>query len=334
MKSFLVCGVAGVSLEPGERELLAALQPGGVILFARNIVTGDQVRALVGELQAMPAAPVVVVDLEGGRVNRLRPVVGELPSPAAAGAAGDAASRALGEAVGAACAWLGIGGVYAPVVDVAVPGGTVGEEERCFGSDPARVIQRAAAFLAGVESYGVCPCLKHYPGLGGGRVDSHLELPVLGDEVRAQRRVFSALEGPGRAVMVAHALAPALGEGVAPASLSRTVVSALEWWTGGPVVADDLEMGALAAFGSLPERAAAAVLAGCDQVLVCNALEERRAVAEYLLEWAARDLTMAAALSRAEMRTGRWGRRPLRLVSEGEVVARAALAREGTRVPA
>ena len=334
MNPFLVCGVAGAVLEAGERELLAELQPGGVILFARNILTAGQTRALIAELGTLPAPPVVVVDLEGGKVNRLRPLIGDLPAAAAAGAAGDGAARALGEAVGAACAWLGFGGVYAPVVDVAVPGGTLEEEERCFGADPARVVQRATAFLAGIEAYGLCACLKHYPGLGNGRVDSHLELPVLGDEVRQHRWVFSALEGPGRAVMVAHALAPALGEGLAPASLSRTVVAGLDIWTGGPVVADDLEMGALAEYGSIPERAAAALLAGCDQVLVCNALEERLAVAEHLREWAARDLSLAAALQRAQTRVGRWGRRPRRLVTEGEAAARAVLARERAGVPA
>ena len=328
MNPFLVCGVEGVTLDADERRMLRELQPGAVILFARNILIADQVRALTAELRGLSFKPVVVVDLEGGKVNRLRPLVGELPSAAAAGAAGKGACRALGEAIGAACAWLGFGAVYAPVVDVAVAGGALGGEERCFAADPNRVAELAAAFLAGVEDWGVDTCLKHYPGLGGGAVDSHLELPVLGGEAREHRRVFGALAGPGRAVMVAHALAPALGEALAPASLSRVVVSRLDGWEGGPVVADDLEMGALVGFGSVPERAAAALLAGCDQVLVCNALDQRAPVVDHLRRWAARDPVLAAALGRSHRRFAAWGRRPLRVASEVDVLSRAARARE------
>lgn len=328
MNHYLVCGVAGCSLDAEEVSLLAELRPAGVVLFARNIVTAAQTRSLVGELGRLPSRPVVTVDLEGGRVNRLRPLLGDLPSAAAAGAAGEGAVRALGEAVGAACAWMGFGAVYAPVVDVAVAGAAVGNEDRCFAAEPVRVVKCATAFIAGVESWGVDTCLKHYPGLGGGSVDSHLDLPVLGSEVRDHRRVFVALAGPGRAVMVAHALAPALGEALAPASLSRTVVAGLQGWEGGPLVADDLEMGALREYGSVPERAAAALLAGCDQVLICNALDQRAAVVDHLQRWAARDPVLAAALRRSHRRLATWGRRALRAVSEVEVFARVALARE------
>jgi len=299
VRPYLCCGVAGTELSAGERDTLARLGPGGVILFARNVMSRDQVTALVAELHALPSRPYVAVDLEGGRVDRLRTLFGGLPSAAQAGRAGEAATAALGRAAGACCASLGIDVDLAPVLDVARPGGWLAAEDRCFAATPAEVEALAAAFVAGVEGFGVRVCLKHYPGLGSGGVDSHRDLPLLADDVAREATTFHRLGGRGRGVMVAHALAPALGEAWAPASLSARIVGRLRRAHPGPVLADDLEMGALAAHGTLPERAAAAILAGCDQVLVCNAMEDRHAVVEHLDAWQRRDAALCRALVRA-----------------------------------
>jgi beta-N-acetylhexosaminidase len=303
----LVCGIAGLALDAGERALLNRLRPGGVVLFARNVADRDQLAALVRELRALPSRPYVAIDLEGGRVNRLAPLVGPLPSAAAAARAGIAAVRAVGDAVGSACAHFGITVDFAPVVDVAGTEAFLGAEGRCLGASAAAVRLAAAAYLAGLEGRGVAACLKHYPGLGSGAVDSHRELPLLDDRVLAEVDVFHALLAPSRAVMVAHALAPALGEAACPASLSRKLVRPLRALLPGPVIADDLEMGALAAFGSIPERASAALGAGCDQVLVCNALEAREEVAGHVESAARRDPTLAAALRVSERRLASYG---------------------------
>lgn len=320
---WLVCGVEGPALSGEERALLSDLAPGGVILFARNVVSPTQVQALVASLRELPGSPYVAVDLEGGGVNRLRSLIGELPPPQVVARHGEAAARALGEACGAVCAALGIGVDLAPVVDVEGEGSYVGGEGRCWGRTVDEVVRLAGAFLEGLESFGVAGCLKHFPGLGSGQVDSHRELPLLGDEVKEHRQVFERLASPKRALMVAHALAPALGEAVAPASCSRRVVGSAPEETA-LVMADDVEMGALAGWGSLEERAAAALMAGCHQVLLCNALAARRAVASYVDAWAERDKELSEALSRAAVRVDGFSRGALANVSWEEAVERVA----------
>lgn len=327
MNPWLVCGVAGPALDQAERRMLRELSPGGVVLFARNVVDADQLRRLVDDLRELPGSPPVAVDLEGGRVNRLEPVTGTLPSPAAAAAAGEEAVRALGEAAGAACSALGIGIDYAPAVDVARPGGWLAAEDRCLADTPAGVTALARVFLTALEAFGVGGCLKHYPGLGSGAVDSHRTLPELGGAVISDRDVFEALAAPGRAVMVAHAMAPGLGDPFAPASLSRAVVGPLARGVVRPVIADDLEMGALDRFGTLGERAAAALLAGCHRVLVCNALEERRRVVDHVARWADRDAALAAALERAAAAAPGFGRGPLAATTAADVRERCDRAR-------
>lgn len=321
-----MCGVAGTDLDREERALLEELRPGGIILFARNVASPEQVRDLTAALQELPGNPYVAVDLEGGRVNRLRALIGELPSPQHLAPQGPEAARALGEACGAVCAALGITVDLAPVVDVAGEGSYIGGEGRCWGSTVEEVQLLAGAFLEGLERFGVAGCLKHYPGLGSGAVDSHLELPVLGDRVREDRLVFSRLAAPGRAVMVAHALAPGLGEGVAPASCSGRILAGVPTGTG-PILADDLEMGALSAWGSLGERACAALGAGCHQVLLCNALESRLPVAEYVDTWVERDPGLAQRLAAAVSRVAHYGRREVTPVSWGEALEHVAAVR-------
>ncbi len=320
---WLVCGVAGLQLSPEERALLQALQPGGVILFARNLQSPAQAQDLVASLRELSGSPYVAVDLEGGRVNRLRALIGELPSPQELSRHGEGAARALGEACGAACAALGINVDLAPVVDVAGEASFLAEEGRCWGHSVEDVARLAGAFLSGLESFGVAGCLKHFPGLGSGPVDSHRELPLLGDELKLHREAFGKLASPERAVMVAHALAPALGEAVAPASLSRKIVSLVPG-EAGVIIADDVEMGALAAWGSLEERAAGALMAGCHQVLLCNALEARQAVADYVDFWAGKDPALAAALERASFRVSRFARGTVSPVSWAEAQERVA----------
>ncbi len=328
MSAFLVCGVAGPEVDAAEAALLAELRPGGVVLLAHNVAERRQLLDLAARLRALPSRPYVAVDLEGGRVNRLERLIGPLPPAGDAARAGVAAVRALAEAAAAACAHFGIGVDFAPVVDVARPDGFLGGESRCLGATVDEVLSAAAAFLEGLESFGVAGCLKHYPGLGSGAVDSHRELPLLDDGAAAESEAFHALLAPGRAVMVAHALAPALGEPAAPASLSRTVVGRLACRECGPVLADDLEMGALERFGTIPERAAAALGAGCDQVLVCTALDARAEVAEHVARSAHRDPALAAAVRAGAERCAGFGRGALPDVPWERVQRLAERARE------
>jgi beta-N-acetylhexosaminidase len=326
VSAFLACGVAGPELDGEERLLLSELQPAGVVLFGRNVADREQLAALVRDLCELPSAPYVAIDLEGGRVNRLEGLIGPLPAADEAARAGMHAVRALAEAAGAACAHFGIGVDLAPVVDVARADGFLAAEGRCFGSSAGEVHAAGDVFLKGLAAHGVTGCLKHYPGLGSGRVDSHLDLPLLDDSVFEDRELFRSLAGLRQAVMVAHALAPALGEGGCPTSLSRNVLARLRAFAA-PVLADDLEMGALSAYGSLPERAAAALAAGCDQVLVCNALAARREVADHVEAAARRDPVLAATLRHAAARSKWFGKNEVSEVGWDRVLELADRAR-------
>lgn len=323
---WLACGVSGPSLAGEERKLLAELGPGGIVLFARNVESAAQLRDLTAALAELPSHPVIAIDGEGGRVHRLRSLLGPLPSAAAAARAGRDALAALGAALGAGCAHFGITVDYAPVVDIARGKGYLGGEERCFGGSVDEVVAAAGIVIAEIERFGVATCFKHYPGLGSGAVDSHHDLPVLDGGVVEDERAFIALQAPSRAVMVAHALVPAFGEAVAPGSLSPRVLGRLDRARCGPLLSDDLEMGALERFGSIPERAAAALLAGCDQVLICNDMDARGAAVGHMAAWARRDPALAAALARATARLAGWGAGPVAAVDWPEVEEVAATA--------
>ena len=304
----LVVGVPGPELEPDQLRILEDIQPAGVILFQRNIESAGQVRELVAGLVELDPRPFVAVDLEGGVVNRLRPIWGELPSAAAAAAAGRRAVSALGEAAGAACRSLGIHLDLAPVVDLDRPNAFIAQQGRCFAADPERVAILARVFNQGLAAWGIRGCLKHFPGLGEVPIDTHDELPVLDDpemKLSEHLEAFSKLSEEIPLVMVGHVIAPGLGDGDRPASLSPAVVQRATQLPGSPIViSDDIEMGALASCGDLPERVEAALAARNHGVLVCKAFDRLPEIAAHLTERMATDsslstrmLEMAACMS-------------------------------------
>lgn len=304
----LVVGLSGTTLGEEERGTLERMQPAGIILFARNISTAEQTRALVAGLKELEPRPFVCVDLEGGIVNRLSSLWGDLPSPAEAAAAGRRAVRALGQAAGAACRNLGIHLDLAPTVDLECPDGCLGGQDRCFSHDPERVIVLARIFNEGLGAWGVTGCSKHFPGLGPVPADTHEELPVLdpGEEVLARQiAVFEALGPDFPVVMVAHVVVPGLGDAERPASLSRMVIDRATKLPGSPVVlADDLEMGALEGWGDLPDRVVAALQARNHGVLVCNAVDRLDDINDHLTELAASDSTLSTRLTEMSARMG------------------------------
>jgi beta-N-acetylhexosaminidase len=304
----LVVGLSGTTLGADERETLERIQPAGVILFARNIIDPEQTRALVASVKELEPCPFVSVDLEGGIVNRLSSLWGDLPAPAAAATAGRRAVRALGQAAGAACRNLGIHLDFAPTVDLDCPGGCVGGQDRCFSHDPERVIVLARIFNEGLGAWGVSGCSKHFPGLGPVPADTHVELPVLDPDPELLERqigVFEELGPEFPIVMVAHVVVPGLGDAERPASLSRLVVERATKLPGSPVVlADDLEMGALDGWGDLPERVVAALQARNHGVLVCNAVDRLDDINDHLLELAVSDSTLGTRLTEMSARMG------------------------------
>lgn len=296
----LVVGVPGPDLSSDQIRVLEDIQPAGVILFQRNIESAGQVRELVSQLVEIDPRPFVAIDLEGGMVNRLRPIWGELPSAAEAAAAGRKAVSALGEAAGAACRSLGIHLDLAPVVDLDRPNALMAQQGRCFSADPERVAILARVFNKGLAAWGVRGCLKHFPGLGEIPIDTHLELPRLDlpeSDFGGHLEVFSTLSEEIPLVMVGHVVAPGLGDGDRPASLSPVVVRRAAQLPGSPIIlSDDIEMGALASCGDLPERVEAALAARAHGVLVCKAFDRLPEIAAHLTEQMATDSSLSTRL--------------------------------------
>lgn len=268
-------GISGPTLQEKERAILERDPPSAVILFRRNIQGERQVVDLVREIHRLAGGPFVCVDQEGGPVDRLGDVVGPFPSFHRAARAGFA--RRAGELAGEACARFGFDVDLAPVVDRRLPGaGEAVLGERAVDEDPDAVARAAREFLIGLHSRGVGGCVKHFPGLGRAVSDTHESLPVLPVDARELERdlaPFRAVGALARAVMVSHAA----GADGRPATLSPDVATALlrgRLGFRGAAFTDDLEMGALGAFGGLPERAAATANAGCDLLWICSRIEE------------------------------------------------------------
>jgi beta-N-acetylhexosaminidase len=267
-------GIGGPAIEPSERDILRHQPPWGVILFRRNIETADQLAALVEDLKTLPGPPLLCLDQEGGPVDRLKEILGPTISFAAASRAGLA--RLAGELAGESCRTFGFDVDLAPVVDRGLPeAGALVLGERCAAAEPDRIEGAAREFLEGLHARGVGGCLKHFPGLGRARLDTHKSLPKLEpspEEERLDIAPFAALMDAAGAVMISHAASP---DG-RPASLSRDVgIDLLRKRLGfkGAAFSDDLEMGALSEFGDLPTRSAAALYAGCDLLFVCKQIE-------------------------------------------------------------
>ncbi len=275
--------------------------PGGVVLFGRNLdpdpgLGPARCHALIRGLRhrwegAIPLA--VAIDQEGGPVSRLKPWVGETPSFRQIWiTSGKSGAEAWGRLWGEGLRLLGFNINFAPVVDLfdEIPGTGLGER-RASGA-PHEVAEAAGAFLRGLESQGVQGCLKHFPGLGGTRVNSHHALPELNDPEQVEHALgpFRRLANPDRLVMVAHVRTP--WSGGLPASLHRQHVADNPWGVQAAWVTDDLEMGGCAAW-PWPERIRLALEAGHMALLVCQS-QEAVAASQEALEALPPELVAAA----------------------------------------
>jgi beta-N-acetylhexosaminidase len=291
MRAFIT-GFAGTELSDAERAFLREAQPWGFILFKRNIAGPPAVRALVDQVRSIlgRSAP-VLIDQEGGRVQRLGPPDWPLYPPGAAYGTlydrdrqkGLAAAQLGARLIAADLADLHIDVDCLPIADVPVPGADQVVGDRAYGTEPGKVAAIARAVADGLAEGGVLSVLKHIPGHGRATADSHARLPV----VNTQRAVlettdfaaFRPLAGLPMA-MTAHVVFTAL-DPVEPATVSATIVRGVirdSIGFRGLLMSDDISMGALS--GSLAERTRAAIAAGCDVVLHCNGqMPEMQAVA-------------------------------------------------------
>ena len=289
-----ITGLSGPAITANERAFLRAAAPWGLILFKRNVQTPEQIIALVSEFRNVIGcadAP-VLIDQEGGRVQRLGPPLWPSYPPGAAygrlydrdRALGLGAARLGGRLIAADLAALGITVDCLPVADVPVPGSDRVIGDRAYGVTPAKVAALAGAAAGGLAEGGVLSVLKHLPGHGRAMADSHLRLPVVSaDRETLESTDFAAFRPlSGLAMgMTAHVVFTAIDREL-PATTSATIISqVIRGFIGfdGLLMSDDLSMGALS--GSLADRTRAALAAGCDMALHCNGnLGEMQAVAD------------------------------------------------------
>jgi beta-N-acetylhexosaminidase len=288
-----ITGVSGLELTATEREFIRAERPWGFILFKRNVDTPEQVIRLLRDLRdtvGEPDAP-VLIDQEGGQVQRLRPPNWPLyPAGAAFGdlydldpALGISAARLSARLIAADLSDLGVTVDCLPLADVPVPGADAVIGDRAYGAEPKKVAAIARAVTDGLEQGGVLPVLKHIPGHGRATADSHLKLPTVDTSKNELERTDFAAFRPLADLpmaMTAHVVFSAL-DPAHPATTSATIIEqVIRGVIGfqGLLMSDDVGMNALA--GSFAERTRAVFAAGCEVVLHCSGkLDEMREIA-------------------------------------------------------
>lgn len=308
----LIAGCSGQQLNAEERAFFRDARPCGLILFARNCATREQIRSLVGDVRDAAGSDILVlIDQEGGRVQRMGPP--EWPAYPPAGRFSDLYDADREEGIEAArlvtrlmardLHEVGINVDCLPVLDVPVPGahGIIGD--RAYGRDPETISVLGRAAAEGLLDGGVLPVIKHVPGHGRAKADSHKDLPIidapLEDLQTSDFAPFRALNDMPIA-MTAHVVLKALDDS-APATTSALIIDkVIREWIGfsGLVMSDDLDMAALS--GQIEERAAAVIAAGCDIALHCSGLlADMQRVADAVPELGGRSLErFEAALER------------------------------------
>lgn len=308
---FLYIGLPGTELDQQTRDLITEIQPGGVIIFGRNVAGPEQLRTLLDGMRELVATPPLVgIDQEGGLVDRLRRIFTPMPAARTIRQHGDlAGARILGRVTGEVLRMLGFNMNFAPVMSIMTDDRDLlsnGLYSRSFGRSPGEVLGYTTVYLRGLQGTGLLGCLKHFPGIGAGEVDSHEEIPVVQlshDDLIAQDlapyiELFQRRDDRIRCVMVSHGGFPNIdireettGGLLEPASLNYNIVTKLlrqELGYKHLVVTDDLEMGAIGRHFEIGDAAVRALLAGEDMLLICATSEKIRRGHEALLE-AARD---------------------------------------------
>ncbi len=288
-----IVGLTGPVLDAAERAWLRLLRPGGMILFRRNIEEAAQTTTLLREATEAAASngeqiPALrAIDLEGGLVDRLRDLLGASPSAAMVAATGKARdAKRHGDNIGRAVRLLGFNTTFAPVLDLALPEAAPVMRTRVYGQTAEAVTEYAKPFLKALRAQRVLGCGKHFPGLGGGTLDSHAATPVI-------RRTWGQLWDedmvPYRAllpllpiIMVGHAGYPlvAAAEALRYKIIEEEPASVSRFWIGdvlrrrigyeGLILSDDMEMSGLLSQMSLEEAAVRSIAAGCDMIEICK----------------------------------------------------------------
>jgi beta-N-acetylhexosaminidase len=284
--SLMVVGLSGTDLTALEQAWLRLVRPAGIILFRRNIDHAEQTRALLNDATSHCAANSLrCVDVEGGTVDRLRDALAPMPSAQEVASAAQQAGKTAhiiqhGELIARAVKAFGFNTTLAPVLDLALPVSARVMGTRAVDSSADGVIAYARNFLRGLAAHGVVGCGKHFPGLGGGALDSHLATPAidrsLKEMIHEDLVPYRELRGELSMVMVSHAAFPRTPGNNLPASASPywiTTVLRKRIGYRGIVFSDDLEMGGILNFMPMEEAAIASIRAGMDIIEICHSPE-------------------------------------------------------------
>lgn len=304
---FFFIGLPGTEIDEETRALIEEIKPGGIIIFGRNVESPQQLRKLLDDARALvPTTPLSGIDQEGGLVDRLREIFPPMPSARAIRQHGDlAGARKLGRISGELLRMLGFDLNFAPVMSIITEARsqlTNGLYSRSFGRSPGEVLGYTTVYMRGLQDTGLLGCLKHFPGIGAGEVDSHIEMPLVPltrDDLMSQDlapyiELFQRRDDKVRVVMVSHGGFPNIdiktgttGGLVSPASINPNIVNRLlrqELGYKHLVVTDDLEMGAIAKHCAIEDATVRAFNAGEDMLLICATPETIRRGYQALLK--------------------------------------------------
>ncbi len=319
----LIIGFDGTAMSPQIASLLTRIQPAGVILFARNIVNGQQTHRLLKDCRASVREPLFTcVDLEGGRVDRFRNLTGPTPSAADVFASGTPKLfRQHGALIGRTCHALGFNVDFAPVLDLAFESSRSVMSSRAFSTDPKAVVGYTREFLAGLRSAGVIGAGKHFPGLGEGNLDSHHDLPVIEKSLKKLWEEdlipYRLMKRELPMVLVNHATYPSVTRDNQPASLSKkwiTDILRLRIGYSGLIASDDLEMGGVLKAAPIDRAAVEFVRAGGDLCLICHEEDNIQRAFETMVGEAERDPKFRRRVLESAKRVASFKRKSARLL--------------------
>jgi len=310
----MIMGFEGTVLSDNVQDLLDTIQPGGVILFARNIESAEQTHRLLGECHDYSNTPLFTcVDMEGGTVDRLRDAVAPAPSAQEVFLSGNLSlAREHGRLIGKECRTLGFNTDFAPVLDLAFEPSRAVMGTRTVSPSAHDTVNYARAFIRGLRHAKVLSCGKHFPGLGEGDLDSHRQMPTVSKDFKSLWKQdlspYRELRNELDFIMVAHAAYPEITGDQVPASLSpKWIREMLRGVMGydGLVVSDDLEMGGVLGSVTIEQAAVETLRAGSDMFLVCRSEDKIRSCYEAVVREAERDSAFAQMVATAADRVKR-----------------------------
>jgi beta-N-acetylhexosaminidase len=300
----ILCGVPGKELDSKSAELFERVQPGGFILFGRNIESATQLRKLIDDLRDLSEVePIISIDQEGGRVSRLRLIGNEPPNAQQLRDKDDIdLIRRHGDITGRLLRIFGFNLDLCPVLDISFDDNADNSlRGRCYGKTVEQVVRNASAFNDAMRGQGIASCGKHFPGYSAAKSDAHYELPKI-DRTREELdmnelavfREFVGRDGsPSRplnssdvsekrpyrldSMMICHGWYPCFESQKTPASLSRRIITDLlrnEMGFDGLIMTDDLDMGAILNEHGLDETIRLAIAAGNDLAMICHRIPE------------------------------------------------------------